>query len=204
MRVYEHADPGSLRPRAHPWTDREADATHRYHDLRASPELIRSALEDFVPWSASPAVETFYRLLEWLNGPDSVFESSDCAFVPPAPDASGATGKALMCSGRVMILYRDLAANTSEPRMRRLSQTVARAAQRVLPDLECGALGVTITAAVFSTLPGPPRRQRGSQLMLSFWAWGGDEAGVMANLDRTLGGVTTVLREISGQVREAR
>ena len=81
MNVYEHNDPDSLIPRSHPWIDGESDPTHRYYDFRTSPELIRSSLEDMQEWSTYPATETFYRLLEWLNGPESVFESNDCAFI---------------------------------------------------------------------------------------------------------------------------
>jgi len=203
MNVYEHADPGSLRPRAHPWIDGEADAQHRYYDFRRKPELIRTVLEDFVPWSAQPAIETFYRLLEWLSSDASVFESNDCAFVPPAMDAGRET-KQLACSGRLMIFFRELAENTEPDQVRWLTHAVARAAQRVDPDFEWGALGLTITKVVFTTLPGPLRDQRGEELMLSFWAWGDDQAEVMAHLDRTLRGLTMVLRGISQEISEAR
>ena len=37
----------------------------------------------------------------------------------------------------------------------------------------------------------------GSQLMLSFWAWGDDERETMANLDRTLTNVSVVLRRVA-------
>jgi hypothetical protein len=85
MKVYQHNDPDSFILRSHPWIDGESDPAHRYYDFRTSPERIRSSLEDMQEWSAYPATETFYRLLEWLNGSESVFESNDCAF-------SGATG----------------------------------------------------------------------------------------------------------------
>jgi hypothetical protein len=80
MKVYEHNDPDSFILRSHPWIDGESDPAHRYYDFRTSPELIRSSLEDLQAWSTYPATETFYRLLEWLNGAESVFESNDCAF----------------------------------------------------------------------------------------------------------------------------
>lgn len=202
MRVYQHADPGSLEPRAHPWTDTESDSAHRYYDFRRRPELIRSVLEDFVAWSAYPAIETFYLLLEWLSSSASVLESNDCAFVPPAIDAERET-KRIACSGRVMIFFRELAENTSPEQVRWLTHAVARGMQRVDPDFEWGAVGLTITSVVFTTLPGPPADQRGEELMISFWAWGDDEAEVMAHLDRTLRGVTTVLREIGREIGAA-
>lgn len=168
MKVYEHSDPDSLSPRSHPWVDSESNPAHRYYNFRSSPELIRSSIEDFQEWNAYPATETFYRLLEWLNGPESVFESNDCAF-------SGATtntqsSERLQCSGRLMMLYRDLALNTSPEQIHWLTNEAAQALERTDPAFEWGAIGITIMPVRFITLPGPPERQRGQQLMLSFWA----------------------------------
>ncbi len=200
--MYEHADPASLRPRAHPWTEAGSDAAHRYYDFRRQPELIRSVLEDFIGHSAYPAVETFYRLVEWLSSDDCAFESNDCAFTAPAIDSARET-KRVACSGRLMIFFRELAENTSPEQVRWLTHAVARATQRVNPEFQWGALGLTITSVVFTTLPGPAADQRGEELMLSFWAWGDDEAEAMAHLDRTLAGLTTVLRAISDEIRQA-
>jgi len=187
MKVYEHSDPDSLRLRSHPWTDSTSDPSHRYRDFKSSPELIRSSLEDLRPWSAYPAIETFYRLLEWLNGAESIFESNDCAF----------SGAETECSGRLMILYRDLAANTSPERIHRLTNAVAEAASRTDPAFEEGAIGATIVSTRFTTLPGPPELQRGQQLMLSFWTWGENELEVMTHLDRIFRNLTLVLHQLS-------
>ena len=201
MKVYEHSDPDSMSPRSHPWVDSESNPAHRYYNFRSSPELIRSSIEDMQEWSAYPATETFYRLLEWLNGPESVFESNDCAF-------SGATAtplspKRLQCSGRLMMLYRDLALNTSPKQIQWLTNAAAHALNRTDPAFEGGAIGITIMSARFTTLPGPPERQRGQQLMLSFWAWGEQEPEVMANLDRTFRTVTVALRGLSDEIRHS-
>jgi hypothetical protein len=53
---------------------------------------------------------------------------------------------------------------------------------------------VSIVDVQFTTLPGPPVRQRGQQLMLSFWAWGDDEAQTLGNLDTALGNLRQALR----------
>ncbi|MEK7299977.1 MAG: hypothetical protein AAB072_02660, partial [Nitrospirota bacterium] len=71
MQVYEHNDPDSLRPRTHPWTDGESNPAHKYYDFRARPEIIRSSIEDLQEWGAYSATESFYRVLEWVNGPKS-------------------------------------------------------------------------------------------------------------------------------------
>jgi hypothetical protein len=203
MKVYEHNDPDSLRPRAHPWTDSESDPAHKYHDFRASPELIRSSIEDFQEWSAYPATETFYRLLEWLNGPQSALESNDCAFSGATVDTSPRYPKRLQCSGRLMMLYRDLSLNTSPEQIRWLINATAHAVREIDPAFEWGAVGLTITSVRFAALPGPPERQRGQQFMLSFWTWGEDEPEVMINLDRTFRNLTVALRQVSDEIRRS-
>lgn len=201
MKVYEHGNPDSLGTRSHPWIDGESDPTHRYYDFRAKPELIRSSLEDMQEWSIYPATETFYRLLEWLNGSESVFESNDCAFSGVTSNTSTQFSKCLQCSGRLMILYRDLALNTSPEQIHWLTNAAAHALGQTDPAFEWGAIGATITSVRFITLPGPPELQRGQQLMLSFWAWGEDELEVMTNLDRTFRNVTVALRRLSDEIR---
>lgn len=201
MKIYEHSDPGSLRPRSHPWTDGESDPAHKYYDFRTRPELIRSSIEDFLEWSAYPATETFYRLLEWLNGAESALETNDCAFSGATANTSPRHPKRLQCSGRLMILYRDLASNTSPEQMHWLTNGAAHAMSAGDPAFEWGAVGATMTSVRFTTLPGPPEQQQGQQLMLSFWAWGKDEPEVMANLDRTFRNLTVALRQISDAIR---
>jgi hypothetical protein len=203
MRVYEHSDPGSLKLRSHPWLEAESDPAYRYYDFKTRPELIRWSLEDLQPWNAYPAVETFYRLLEWLNGSESILESNDSAFSGAAATAGTQSSKPLQCSGRLMILYRNLALNTSPKQMHRLTNATAQALNETDPLFEWGAVGATIMSARFTTLPGPPEHQSGQQLMLSFWAWGGTEPEVMTNLDRTLHNLTGAIQRVSDEVRHS-
>ena len=203
MRVYEHNDPDALCSRFHPWIDGESDPTHRYYDFRTRPELIRSSLEDMQEWSEYPATETFYRLLEWLNGAESVFESNDCAFSGAIANTSTQFSKRLQCSGRLMILYRDLALNTSPEQIHWLTNAAAHALKGIDPAFEWGAIGATIMSVRFATLPGPLELQRGQQLMLSFWAWGENELEVMTNLDRTFLNMTVALRKLADGIRHS-
>ncbi len=203
MRVYEHSDPDSLQLRSHPWIDAESDPTNRYYDFRTHPELIRSSLEDMQKWGAYPATETFYRLLEWLNGSDSVFESNDCAFSSSTDHSSTQRSKRLQCSGRLMILYRDLIVNTSPEQIHWLTNTAAHALRRIDPAFEWAAIGATIMPVRFTTLPGPTGLQLGQQLMLSFWTWGEHEREMMTNLDRTFHNLTVALRELSNEIRRS-
>lgn len=203
MKVYEHSDPDSLKLRSHPWIDAESDPTNRYYDFKIHPELIRLSLEDMQKWSAYPATETFYRLLEWLNGPDSIFESNDCAFSSSTDHSSTQPSKRLQCSGRLMILYRDLVVNTSPEQIHWLTNAAAHALRRIDPAFEWGAIGATIMSVRFTTLPGPLGLQCGQQLMLSFWTWGEHEREMMTNLDRTFHNLTVALRELSNEIRRS-
>lgn len=203
MKVYEHSDPGSLKLRSHPWIDAESDPAYRYYDFKTRPELIRSSLEDLQPWNAYPAIETFYRLLEWLNGSESIFESNDSAFSGATATTGTPSSKPLQCSGRVMILYRNLALNTSLEQVHRLANATAQTLSETDPLFECGAVGATIISARFTTLPGPPERQRGQQLMLSFWAWGETEPEVMRHLDRIFHNLTGALHSVTEEIRRS-
>lgn len=203
MKIYEHSDPGSLRPRSHPWTDGESDPAHKYYDFRTRPELIRSSIEDLQEWRAYAATETFYRLLEWLNGPESAMESNDCAFNGATANINTEFSKRLQCSGRLMILYRSLVLNTSTEQIDWLTNATAHAVGEIDPGFERGAVGATIMSVRFTTLPGPPERQRGQQLMLSFWAWGEDEPEAMTNLDRTFRNLTIALQQVSDEIRRS-
>lgn len=203
MKVYEHSDADSLKPRSHPWIDAESDPTCRYYDFRTQPELIRSSLEDLQQWNAYPAAESFYRLIAWLNGNDSCFESNDCAMSGTTTTIGSQLPKSLQCSGRLMILYRDLAVNTSRKQMRWLADTTARALSEADPLFEGGAIAATIVTTRFTALPGPTERQRGQQLMLSFWAWGETEAEMMSHLDRIFQNLTGALQRVSDEIRRS-
>jgi len=203
MKVYEHSDPGSLKPRSHPWIDAESNPANRYYDFKTRPELIRSSLEDLQQWTSYPAIETFFRLLEWLNGPESIFESNDSAFNGAAAPAGTPSSTPLQCSGRLMILYRNLALNTSPEQMHRLTHTTAQALSKTDPSFEWGAIGATIVTTRFMALPSPLERQSGQQLMLSFWAWGETEAETMRHLDRIFYNLTGALQRVTEEIRRS-
>lgn len=147
-----------------------------------------------------PATETFYQLLEWLNGSESAFESNDCALSGVTTNTGTQPSKRLQCSGRLMLLYRDLALNTAPGQIRWLTNAAAHALGQTDPAFEWGAIGATIMPVKFITLPGPPELQKGQQLMLSFWAWGEDEREVMISLDRIFRNLTVVLRGLSDEI----
>jgi hypothetical protein len=163
--------------------------------LTASPALIRSALEDFVPWKRYAAVEAFYVLLERLNHEKSLLESNDCAFTGPHPSESTATQKALECSGRVMVLFRDLPRNTAAGQIEGLKNELHLALAKLDPNFRSGVVGTTIVPVRYLALSGADE-QLGVQLMISFWAWGNSEEENMQNLSRLLRNLTSALRKL--------
>ena len=65
-------------PRMHPWDKATKNSEWRYYDLKSNLELTPTVLEDFKPWERYPAIQNFYDLLRWINGPDAIFETNDC------------------------------------------------------------------------------------------------------------------------------
>jgi hypothetical protein len=194
MQVYELREPGQLVPRSHPWIGSAADPAHRYVDFVVHPELIRDSLEDLSSWQAYRSTETFYRLIETLNGPGSVLMTNDCAFSGPAPNTGSHSQRRFESSGRVMVLFRDLALNTGPARVYGLAQQVAAAVAPMEPGFEDGIIGASIVDANFTTLV-PPRP--GKQLLLSFWSWGDDPLETLLSMDRTLTSLLEAVKTVS-------
>lgn len=97
--------------RTHPWTHANYEGGGSYYDFKTSPHLIPEVLEDFKPYSQEKAIITFYEYLKWLNGPESKLESNDCAFRGPHENEDDLSSKKYRCSGRLEILFREIAYN---------------------------------------------------------------------------------------------
>jgi hypothetical protein len=203
MKSYDHSDPRPGPARAHPWKGTNADPSNRYFDFKKNPALIRTSLEDLRPWSAWPAIDTFYRLLEWLNGADSILESNDCAFTGPCANETPQFAKTLEATGRLMILWRHLPLNLSKGRTEWLKAAIHHYLNRTDPEFEWGAVGITVFQAKYVALRLPDEQQFGFQLMLSFWSWGDTEEEVMTNLDRTFQDISEALSEVVREAKES-
>jgi len=195
VKTYTREAAGFDAPRSHPWTDAVGNSGSRYYDFKASPQLVRTSLEDFTPWSGFAAVESFYRLLEWINAPGGAFESNDCEFTGPRQNPDPVFEKSLECSGRLMILYRELSLNLSRARVERLEDTLQRRLAELDSEFEWGVVGTTIMRTRYVDLPGPEQGQLGYQLMLSFWAWGETVDETMLHFDRVVGILARALHQ---------
>jgi hypothetical protein len=192
MKSYSYHGPAFTQPRSHPWTDTAGSPQERYYDLTATPSLIRSSLEDFVPWSHYPAVDAFYSLLEWLNRPESAVESNDCAFTGPKPHQRPEVGPELQCQGRVMLLFRALEQNR-DGHIAGLENSLHRSLAPLDPTFDGGAIGTTVVPVRFRALP--VNEQLGDELMISFWAWGNSEGECLQNLARLMESLSLALRQ---------
>ena len=189
----------SLERRSHPWTDAKGDPDCRYYDLTAQPAHIRTSLEDLLCWQHYPAVEAFYALLERLNHPKSSLESNDCAFNGPGENEEPSVRKAMQCSGRLMVLFRSLARNTDPTRVDALKNQLHLDLAAADPSFQWGIVGTTVVPVRYLALPESGEQQLGSQLMISFWAWGDSEADTMLNLRRVFKNLSQALRLASAR-----
>lgn len=185
MLTCEYAGP-AFGERSHPWSEVAGKPECRYHDLKATPERIRSSMEDLVPWRRYPAIERFYELIEQINAPGGALESNDCAFTGPAANEHSAFAKALQCSGRVMVLFSRLELNTAVGQIESLTTDLHLRLARIDPQFQWGMVGTTIIPVRYLALPEAHDQQHGTQLMISFWAWGNSEHENMRNLGRVL------------------
>jgi len=201
MKSYAYDGPALTEPRSHPWIDSVGSASARYYDLTATPSLIRSSLEDFVPWSHYPAIDGFYSLLEWVNRPGSTLESNDCAFSGPEPNPGVDLSQALQCQGRVMLLFRTLERNRGG-QIARLENSLHQSLAPLDPTFDDGAIGTTVVPVHYRALP--LGSQLGAELMISFWAWGGSEGECLHSLARLIESLSTALRQASTSLRDRR
>ena len=196
MKTFENREEVSAQRRSHPWSTSTGDLSHRYYDFRATPELIPEVLEDFLPWEAYPAVRSLYGLLAWINGKDSPFESNDCAFAGPEVNIDRGFRKKLQCCGRLGVFFRDLSLNTSERAMSRWVETLHTGLRALDPGFAWGAVGTTRLRVDYRELS--ESGAEGSQLLLSFWAWGDDEPEVFENLARVIAALREALESSVG------
>ena len=190
-------------PRQHPWTESVANPDWRYCDFKMHPEQIPLALEDFRPWCHYPAITSFYEMVSWLNGPDSILESNDCGLRPPRQDHE--TPEVIRCSfesdptvvhARLAILFRNLEWNTSNPTINGLKQSIHDCLRQNFPNwpvvIKVGDWVHEFTAV----------KKVGRVVTLRFWCWGDDEATAMAGLKAAIEAASACLRWVSDGVKQ--
>ncbi|MBN2530743.1 MAG: hypothetical protein JXR76_30425 [Deltaproteobacteria bacterium] len=197
MNTCEYAGEEFAERRSHPWVDAKGNAACRYYDLTAEPERIRTSLEDFRPYDQFGAIDQFYQMLLSINRPSSAIESNDCAFTGPAINGHPSFPASLQCNGRVMILLRNIELNTIEGNVQWLSNQLHRHLCVIDTTFQLGIIGTTIVPVRYLALPKINNQQLGSQLMISFWAFGNSTEETMKNLSRLFKNLSSALNDIS-------
>ena len=191
--------------REHPWTPPDNNPEAKYCDFKAQPEQIPLVLEDFKPWAHYPGIPRFYELLAWLNGSESVLESNDCGLRPPRRDQATPDpirqvfdSDPIVIHGRLTIIFRNLVWNTSPPTIAALKKHIHDGLLNSTNNFpSCVKVGEW--AHLFTAI-----NKEGNAVILTFWAWGGDEAQAMENLRATFDLIHGCLKWISDGVTRQR
>jgi hypothetical protein len=184
--------------RDHPWDFAEKNPEWKYYDFKSHPELIPEVLEDFKSLSSEPAIQRFYRFLEWLNGPDSCLESDDCALRPLEDNPDKQFPKRRRIMGRLMVLFRREDINSYDQNSKLLLECFGFHIDRTRPELSFAA----VELARFPTRFTRCNDAIGYILQLLSYSYGATDDEVMGNLDQLIAGIQTAASEVNRQIRE--
>jgi len=172
--ISKHIDNSMLR--SHPWTTMQTDDKSIYMDFKQHPNLIRTSIEDLIPYKKQDFVEQFYTLIEWINSRNSLLESNDCTFnsVEDNPDPQYPFAK--KCSARLMILFRHLPENCQEKSINWLLEQLQNLIATSKPKFKAGAIGLSLSPTCYLALGDKPDTGgMGYQVTLNFFAYGKNE-----------------------------
>ncbi|MFT5806022.1 MAG: hypothetical protein ACI9LG_000266 [Moritella dasanensis] len=179
-----------------------SDESSVYMDFKLQPELIRSALEDLLPFQQWEFVEQFYRLIEWVNGASSLLESNDCVFNAVEDNSDQQYPYAKKCSGRLMILFRDIPENCQDKSLDWLMNNIQSMASSMKADFKGGAIGLSKSPTCYLALGDKPDSGgMGYQVTLNFFAYGEDEQACYANLKDVLAITQKALLRVNMRIK---
>ena len=203
MIVYRAKEFEIAEARVHPWSVGLADKTHVYVDFKLNPTLIRKTIEDLRPFQGMPFADEFYSLIEWLNGTDSLLESNDCAFIGAIRNIDLQFPFNRRCSGRLMILFREISENAQPKSVDWLIDEIQNSLRSINPTFISGAVGISRMATIYKALsPEPKKGGLGSQVMLSFFAYGKNDTRCYENMKRVIESTRTSLVKMNRKLRK--
>lgn len=215
--------------RTHPWPDSKHDPADKYYDFKANPALITQVLNNFKgwsDWSQWEGVQLFYRLLEWLNGPNSRFESNGCGFRGPRQNwRKDRWPGELLVDGGLIFLFRKIELNLSEqsaawatrptpvggipPRLapgQNISWLLRRSheyLQELNPEFIEGRVSIVLFPTLYSELPVEHKDKFGHEVCFQWWAWGDTEQETMARFKEVAATMFECLKRVSAEVETA-
>lgn len=193
------SDPITARPQ--PWTktiysEELEQFSGQYYDFRATPELVETVLEDFTPYADRPAIRHFYEILRWVNGDESVLETTDCAFRAPHPvDQKAVFGFQLQCDGRLQFFHRDMEVNTEPATFYEFVSSFCVFLQLENRSFSAGLFEVSHAMTQFTALPAD--KQKGARICVRFIAYGNTDAQAFGNLKVVFECLAAALRQLS-------
>jgi len=179
-----------------------ADDGSVYRDFKKQPELIRSALEDLLPFNKWGFVEQFYVLIEWINSPDSLLESNDCVFNALEANPDQQYPYAKKCSARLMILFRDIPENCQTRSIDWLMENILLQISAAKPGFKAGALCLAQSPTCYLALgSGDDMGGMGHQVTLTFFAYGNNERRCYENMQEVLSIAQSSLQRVNKSIQ---
>ena len=173
--------------RSHPWTSMVSDDANLYIDFKKQPQLIRSALEDLIPFKKYGFVEQFYALIEWVNSPRSLLESNDCVFNAAEDNPDQQYPYAKKCSARLMVLFRDISENCQAKSIDWLMQNILLHVSTTKPGFKAGAICLSQSPTCYLVLGDKTDTGgMGHQVTLTFFAYGKNHLRCYENMQAVL------------------
>jgi hypothetical protein len=208
--------------RQHPWTVSSRNSELKYYDFKKQPELVSEVLEDFKAWEHYEAVQHFYDMIRWLNGPNSNLETSDCGFRGPREnDQRAQWPKELVCNGGLFVFFRNVQFNLSDeskewskeylagqsPKLYKPSKYLKwlidsslELITQINRQYKWACISVGLRSIVFVEAPVPEDEQLGYQIVYRFWAWGDSEQEVMEKFKYVVDTLLRCFTQLSGEV----
>ncbi len=179
-----------------------SDDSSVYMDFKKQPNLIRSALEDLVPFKKWGFVEQFYSLIEWLNSPSSLLESNDCVFNAAEDNPDQQYPYAKKCSARLMILFRDIPENCQVKSIDWLINNLLTLVSAMKPGFKAGAICLSQSPTCYLALGDKPDTGgMGRQVTLTFLAYGKNERRCYENMQEVLAIAQSSLQRVNKQIQ---
>lgn len=208
--------------RCQPWTFFEYDESSKYYDFVKHPELIRTSLEDFLPFDHYESVQNFYALLEWVNGPASPFESNDARLgkILANPLMHLAKTKFMM-SGSLGYFFRNLIDNISpdsefwsqkyfdyeiDQNQYRLTPNdkyleFIDKSQEILSSIksqkDSDFIVLFLMQVVYNNCPSNDLHRAGLEFIWEFYVWGDTEMEIFENFSSTVSSMETCLMTLA-------
>ncbi|MFT6925669.1 MAG: hypothetical protein ACJAZP_001258 [Psychromonas sp.] len=175
-----------------------SDDDNLYIDFKKQPQLIRSTLEDLIPFKKWDFVEQFYALIEWVNSPSSLLESNDCMFSAAEDNPDQQYPYAKKCSARLMILFRDIPENCQAKSIDWLIQNILQYISKTKRGFKAGAICLSQSPTCYLALGNTADTGgMGHQVTLTFFAYGKNDRRCYENMQEVLAIAQSSLQRVN-------